>query len=125
MKPLRAFIVEDNPVILSNLVATLEELTEVTVVAHAGNERDAVRDIGKLSGQLDLVIVDLFLHAGNGLGVLKFAQDHALSAQRVVLTNYATAEMRRRCMELGATRVFDKSGEIDELLAYCDSLSGD
>lgn len=125
MKPLRAFIVEDNPVILSNLVATLEELTDVTVVAHAGSEQDAVARIGDLSEQLDLVIVDLFLRAGNGLGVLKFAQDRALPAQRVVLTNYATAEMRRRCMELGATRVFDKSGEIDELLAYCDNLSGD
>lgn len=125
MKPLRAFIVEDNPVILSNLVATLEELTDVTVVAHAGSEQDAVAQIGDLSEQLDLVIVDLFLRAGNGLGVLKFAQDRALPAQRVVLTNYATAEMRRRCMELGATRVFDKSGEIDELLAYCDNLSGD
>lgn len=125
MKPLRAFIVEDNPVILSNLVATLEELTDVTVVAHAGSEQDAVAQIGDLSEQLDLVIVDLFLRAGNGLGVLKFAQDRALPAQHVVLTNYATAEMRRRCMELGATRVFDKSGEIDELLAYCDNLSGD
>lgn len=125
MKPLRAFIVEDNPVILSNLVATLEELTEVTVMGHAGNEHDAIRKIDTLSGQLDLVIVDLVLHAGNGLGVLKFAQDRALPAQRVVLTNYATAETRRRCLELGATRVFDKSGEIDELLAYCDSLSSD
>jgi len=125
MKTLSAFIVEDNPVILSNLVATLEELTDVTVVGHAGNEHDALEKIAALAGQLDLVIVDLFLQAGSGLGVLKYTQDHGLSAQRVVLTNFATPEMRLRCMELGATRVFDKSGEIDELLAYCDSLSGD
>jgi hypothetical protein len=27
--------------------------------------------------------------------------------------------MRRRCQELGADRVFDKSSELDELIAYC------
>ena len=46
-------------------------------------------------------------------------------ARRVVLTNYATPDMRRRCAELGAHRVFDKSAELEELLAYCASLSAD
>jgi hypothetical protein len=37
----------------------------------------------------------------------------------VVLTNFATPEIRQRCKDLGAKRVFDKSNEIDDLLAYC------
>jgi hypothetical protein len=31
--------------------------------------------------------------------------------------------MRRRCLELGADRVFDKSNEIDALIQYCTSLA--
>jgi hypothetical protein len=31
--------------------------------------------------------------------------------------------MRRRCLELGAHRVFDKSNEIDGLIEYCDQLA--
>ena len=42
----------------------------------------------------------------------------------VVLSNYATPDMRRKCLELGADRVFDKSNEIDALIQYCDQLAG-
>ena len=123
MPTLRTFIVEDNPVILNNLVATLEELTDLRVVGSVGNERDAIRDIGDQARDIDLVIIDVFLTSGSGLGVLKFAQDMALSTRRVVLTNYATPDMRRRCAALGADRVFDKSSELDELIDYCTKLS--
>jgi DNA-binding NarL/FixJ family response regulator len=41
----------------------------------------------------------------------------------VVLTNFASADIRRRCQQLGADRVFDKSTELDELLAYCRQLA--
>ena len=42
----------------------------------------------------------------------------------VVLSNYATPDMRRKCMDLGASRVFDKSNEIDALILYCSRLAG-
>ena len=41
----------------------------------------------------------------------------------VVLSNYATPDMRRKCLELGADRVFDKSNEIDALIGYCLRLA--
>ena len=41
----------------------------------------------------------------------------------VVLSNYATPDMRRKCLELGAERVFDKSNEIDALILYCCRLA--
>jgi DNA-binding NarL/FixJ family response regulator len=123
MSTLRAFIVEDNPVILNNLIATLEELTDLRVVGSVDNEKDAVQALAQRSGEVDLVIVDLFLSAGSGLGVLKTAQELKLAARRVVLTNYATPDMRRRCTDMGADRVFDKSSELDELIDYCDQLA--
>ena len=43
----------------------------------------------------------------------------------VVLSNYATADMQRRCMDLGASRVFDKSRELDELIGYCEQLAAE
>ena len=38
--------------------------------------------------------------------------------RRVILTNYATADMHHRCRELGADAVFDKSTEIDLLIEW-------
>jgi DNA-binding NarL/FixJ family response regulator len=40
----------------------------------------------------------------------------------VVLTNYPTQEMRRRCLALGADAVFDKSNELEAFFEYCSSL---
>ncbi|MFG6458493.1 response regulator [Roseateles sp. BYS96W] len=124
MPALKAFIVEDSPVILENLVATLEELAQVEVVGSVADEAGAVRWMSRgPDAGADLFIVDVFLRSGTGLGVLQAAQKLGVRARRVVLTNYATDEMRRRCESLGAERVFDKSRELDDLISYCAELA--
>jgi DNA-binding NarL/FixJ family response regulator len=124
MPALKAFIVEDSPVILENLIATLEELAQVEVVGSVADEAGAVRWMERdPDANADLFIVDVFLRSGTGLGVLQAAQQLGVRARRVVLTNYATEEMRRRCASLGAERVFDKSRELDDLISYCAELA--
>jgi hypothetical protein len=41
----------------------------------------------------------------------------------VVLSNYATPDIRQRCAQFGADAVFDKSNEIDALVDYCLTLA--
>ncbi len=124
MPALKAFIVEDSPVILENLVATLEELAQVEVIGSVPDEAGAVRWMSRgPDAGADLLIVDVFLRSGTGLGVLQAAQQLGVQGRRVVLTNYATEEMRRRCASLGAERVFDKSRELDDLISYCAELA--
>ena len=79
----------------------------------------------------DLLILDIFLRQGTGLGVLQHLAAQtapSLPAVRtrpkvVVLTNYATAAVRARCLALGADAVYDKSQDIEALLAFCANLS--
>jgi DNA-binding NarL/FixJ family response regulator len=128
MPVLNTFIVEDSPVIRDNLIATLEELVPVRVVGFAEDEATALAWLQQDQAQrdatpIDLVIVDIFLKGGSGLGVLRRASGLPPRARLVVLTNYATEDMRRRCLELGADQVFDKSGEIDALIQYCARLA--
>ncbi len=123
MTQLKAFIVEDSPVIRENLTAALEELAPLQVVGTAEDEHTAVRWLNNGSNECDLAIVDIFLKSGSGLGVLRAAADLCPPLTLVVLSNYATPDMRRKCLELGASRVFDKSNEIDELILYCSRLS--
>ena len=119
---LKAYIVEDNVVIRDNLVAALEELVPLQVVGSAADEDAAVRWLDTPPAQCDVMIIDLFLHTGSGLGVLKALQLRKRAVHPVVFSNYATPEMRSRCLALGAERVFDKSADIDELVAYCAAL---
>ena len=121
MTSLTAFIVEDRPVILENLVAALEEMAPIQVVGTADDEASALRWLGE--NVCDLAIVDIFLKSGSGLGVLKTASLSDRPIKLVVLSNYATPDMRRKCLELGADRVFDKSNEIDALILYCCRLA--
>jgi two-component system OmpR family response regulator len=41
----------------------------------------------------------------------------------VIFSNYATEEVRRRALDLGADAVFDKSTEVDGLLDFLERLS--
>jgi DNA-binding NarL/FixJ family response regulator len=125
VQPLSCFVVEDSAIIRQNLIATLEELLPMRVVGTAADERAALAWMRSPGARCDLLIIDIFLKSGTGLEVLRQARALRPEARLVVLTNYATADMRRRCAELGAHRVFDKSAELEELLAYCASLSTD
>lgn len=113
------YIVEDSATIRENLIATLEEIAPVKVVGFAETENEASAWLSNHNGDWQLAIVDLFLKEGTGLGVLKGCQNRSADQKVVVLTNYATGDIRRRCAELGSDAVFDKSNELDELLDYC------
>jgi DNA-binding NarL/FixJ family response regulator len=123
MQPLKTYIVEDSPLIRENLVAALEELVPVQVVGTAEDESTAVQWLTRPGSQFDLLIVDIFLKGGSGLGVLRAAKGLGSGHRSVVLSNYATPDIRRKCIELGADRVFDKSHEIDALMLYCARLA--
>lgn len=123
MSVLKAYIVEDSAVILHSLVAMLEEMVPVRVVGTADNEAAAVAWLSDPDNRYDLVIIDIFLKRGSGLGVLKALGGKTEGRSLIVLSNYATADMRRACLQLGADQVFDKSNEIDALVQYCDRLA--
>jgi DNA-binding NarL/FixJ family response regulator len=122
-RSLDVFVVEDNVIVLESLIAALEELAPVHVVGSAADERVAVDWLAAGAEHCDLVIVDIFLRTGSGLGVIAAARRRRPRAALVVLSNYATDEMRARCLAGGADRVFDKSRDIDQLVAYCVALA--
>jgi len=113
------YLVEDSATIRENLISTLEEIAPVKVVGFAETEHEASAWLFANNGDWQLAIIDLFLKEGSGLGVLKGCQNRNANQKVVVLTNYATTDIRRRCAELGSDAVFDKSNELDELLDYC------
>jgi DNA-binding NarL/FixJ family response regulator len=120
--PLIAILVEDSRTIRDTLVPALRELGHTQVVAWATTSKEAANALAAWHGQWELIIVDLFLAAGSGLDVLKQVQAREPGQHAIVLSNYATDEMRRQCTELGADGIFDKSTEIDLFLDRCISI---
>jgi len=118
----KAYLVEDSALIRENLVGFLQDVADADVVACASSEEEAVQWLRHHRDDWDLTIVDLFLERGNGLGVIKACRNRKAKQKVVVLSNYATTDMRQRSEKLGADAFFDKSAELDQLVAYCETL---
>jgi DNA-binding NarL/FixJ family response regulator len=120
--PLATILVEDSRTIRETLIPAMEELADVRVIAIAETPAAALQALSEFDGQWDLAVVDLFLKEGSGLAVLRACQTREPHQRVVVLSNYATADMQKRCTELGADRVFDKSTDLEEFFAFCQDI---
>ena len=118
MDNIKIYLVEDSSIIRDNLIDALHENAPIEVVGTAEDERSALSWLSDRSHACDLAIVDIFLKSGSGLGVLKAMGDMPEAPTRIVLSNHATPEIRVKCQQLGATKVFDKSNELDEMLGW-------
>ncbi|KIQ18510.1 chemotaxis protein CheY [Variovorax paradoxus] len=119
-----AFLVEDNKTIRDQLIPTLEELTNARVLGAAETELEAVHWMTTHDGMWDIAVVDMFLKEGSGLGVLRGCKDRKPHQRVVILSNYATPDIRAQCLALGADAIFDKSTELEALFQFMGSMPG-
>jgi DNA-binding NarL/FixJ family response regulator len=118
---LLTFLVEDNRTIRDNLIPALEDLSSVRIVGFAETETVAVDWLATHRDEWQLLVVDLFLKEGSGLGVLRSCATRSPLQRAVVLSNYINADIRARCKALGADAVFDKSKDLEAFFDYCNS----
>jgi two-component system, OmpR family, response regulator len=123
MTAVRTFFVEDSALVLRELSSVLQQTSAIRVIASSDSERDALKTMRVAPAAYDLIVIDVFLKQGSGLHVLRDAKVLQRQARLVVLTNYATLDVRKRCISLGADRVFDKSRQLDDFIDYCSALA--
>lgn len=123
--PLSTFLVEDNTLIRHHLIAAMEDEADIRLIGTATTEADAVAWLEAHPDSWDLLVVDLFLQEGSGLGIVKRCGRRRPGQRVVVLTNYATGEIADWARELGADAVFDKAGQLDGFFALCAGLDAD
>ena len=120
--PLRVFVVEDAVAFSERLADYLEEPGRIEMVGFADTEDEAVQYLR--DEHPDVVIVDLHLKSGNGIGVI--AAVRAIQPEPpptiVVLTNYAFPEFELACRARGANYFFDKSTQFGAVKALLGSL---
>ncbi len=113
------YLVEDNAVVRDGIASMLKEVADVNVTGVASTELEATEWLLGHPDEWQMAVVDLFLLQGSGLGILNRCADRKPSQKVVVLTNYATPDIRRRALAMGADAIFDKTLELDQFLAYC------
>ena len=115
-----AFLIDDNAEMREVLTACLEN-AHWSVLGVAETESEAKDWLSRRIGEVELVVLDLFLSKGNGVGILAFLKGLPHN-NVVVLTNYDSGLLRKNCLSLGAGAVFDKSTEMELFISYCAGL---
>jgi DNA-binding NarL/FixJ family response regulator len=118
---IKTVLIEDSKTIRDALIPTMAELGDMEIVGVAEGARAGVALLDSLRSVWELAVVDLFLKQGSGLDVLRAWGPRHRGRLLVVLSNYATKDMREQCAMLGADGVFDKSTQLDAFFDFCST----
>ncbi len=122
---LRIFLVEDSLTIRLSLMEMLADLADARLVGVAETQSEAIQWLSDSPDGWDVAIVDVFLKRGSGLPVVSACARRHPNQRVLVLSNYATPEVRAQALHLGVNRVFDKSQDVDALVDYCRQVKLD
>ena len=116
---LRVLLVDDHEVVRSGLRALLERFSRIKVVGEAASEDEAVR--GALRWKPDVLLLDLHLKAGSGIGVCRVVKKALPETKVLVLTAFDDKNNVLDSVRAGADgyllKEIDGQGLYDALIA--------
>jgi two-component system, OmpR family, response regulator len=119
---LRVFLVEDFAPVRERIVEEIEELGRLELAGVAEGEEEALSWLN--SHQCDILILDLELRQGNGLGVLKALQADPRPV-KIVYSNHVSGNIRGLAERFGASHFFDKTLDTPKLRQLLEQLSAE
>ena len=114
-KPLRRariMLVEDDTEIGNWLINKLGESIDETNFKWKKNLKEATEELN--NKRIDIIILDLKLPDGNGVGLLKKIKNEKRSVTVYVFS--VNSELSNTCLRLGASRFFDKTTDAELLI---------
>jgi DNA-binding NarL/FixJ family response regulator len=117
---MKLFVVEDNARALQNLQDALDAIPGMEIVQVAATAEEARRWLDAHPIEWDVAVIDLFLARGHGFEVLRHCRGRQPGQRAVVLSNYTRDPVREHARLAGADAVFDKSFELESLVAWCE-----
>jgi len=112
---MKVYLVENAPMVRERLRSRIAALPGVEVVGEAATARDAL--LGIAASDADAVVLDIHLDEGTGFDVLRELQRTSPAVAVYLLTNFVSETYRKAGARFGARGFFDKSRELDLLLA--------
>lgn len=107
-------LVEDHPIVRKGFRALIEQDSEYTIVAEAGDGLEAVELVRK--HQPDVLVCDLSIPNLDGLEVVRETSEHSPSTRIVVLSRHSDEAYVVRALRHGASAYVLKDGSTDDLV---------
>ena len=116
----KVFVVDDSQVVRERLVSLLGETEGITVVGQAECPVGAIDGIVRTSP--DVVVLDIHLHNGSGIDVMRGLRYRTVGTVFIVLTNFPSPQYRKAYLEAGANYFLDKLNEFKKVAEIISSL---
>lgn len=120
---MRVFLVEDLPAVRTLVIENLEDIHGLKLAGYAETEQSA---LDWLDGHdCEVLILDLELKEGNGIGVLKQLAANGSQPElvKIIYSNHVGPNIRRLASKFGASYFFDKSLDTPQLRSLLENLS--
>ena len=111
--PIKVLAVDDHPLMRSGIAAILQSEPDMTLVAEAGNGREAVEQFR--AHRPDITLMDVQMPEMNGIQAITAIREEYPGARIVVLTTYSGDVQALRAIKAGAAGYMLKSMVRKEL----------
>jgi two-component system, NarL family, invasion response regulator UvrY len=118
---IRLVIVDDHPLILAGLKSSLEQASDIRVIAEASDADSAL--ISARADSPDIILLDVSLPGRSGLDVLKQLHAELPEVRVLMLTTHSEIEYVERSLRLGAWGYLTKTSPSEELLKAIRTVS--
>lgn len=111
----RVFVVDDALLVRNLVIECIEEIAGLEVAGFAGSEQTALSWLR--SHSCDVLILDLELRQGTGLGLLRTLASFESPSPlvKIVYSNHADQNSRRLAAQFGVSHFFDKMLDAEKL----------
>ena len=120
----RALLVEDHALFREALAVMLEEHTDLKKTVQAGSLPEARRIWGHLTGEVDLVVVDIDLPNGEGISLIDNLREAEPDVPVLALTNARNLEQRAGALRVGADEVLSTTSSAENIVGVVQRLVG-
>ena len=117
----KIIIVDDSATLRKDLKKLLKPIKSIEIIAEATDAESALMHCDALKP--DIMILDINLKNGSGIDVLEKMKKCPQSPITIMFTNYSNNTFRATTKRLGADYFFDKTNDIEELVATLTNLS--
>jgi DNA-binding NarL/FixJ family response regulator len=120
---LKVLIADDSALLRERMAGLISEIKGVELAGQAGDAQEALESIRRL--RPDVVILDIRMPKGNGIGVLVQIKDEPSPPIVIMFTAFPYPQYRRKCLEAGADYFFDKATEFERVTNLLETLLTD